>query len=333
MLAERQQRAERLDHGVARIRRRLAVVVDQRARLERDRPCCRRRGSCPARSCWSRSRGRSARSPGRGMPTQNGLVPMRASRPPNGATIGRDSTLTKWIDTRPCVDALLGPVADPAEVVRMGQADDADAVLPWRALDAELHRLVADHLAVALAAVEREQRAAVLARIGDVGVDARGRLRARRRRSAAPCRRRASRGRAGWPRPGWRRPAPPRRRTSRRRATMARTAAVRASARKVKVSVMAMDSRRAGRRSRTSLAGGFGEGGTVAVAGALRLVADPMRHSLRIEPLAALLAGLIVAAALPAARGRAEAASGQILQQRTADGRIAPHRPPVVRPR
>ena len=35
---------------------------------------------------------------------------------------------------------------------------------------AELHRLVADHLAVALAAVERQQRAAVLAD-GDVGVD------------------------------------------------------------------------------------------------------------------------------------------------------------------
>ena len=95
--------------------------------------------------------------PGRGMPTQNGLVPMRASRPPNGATIGRDRTLTKWIDTSPAVDALLGPVADPAEVVRMRQADDADAVL-LRPLDAERHRLGADHLAVALAAVERQQR-------------------------------------------------------------------------------------------------------------------------------------------------------------------------------
>ena len=46
------------------------------------------------------------------------------------------------------------------EMVRMGQADDADAVL-LRPLDAERHRLGADDLAVALVAVEREQRAAV----------------------------------------------------------------------------------------------------------------------------------------------------------------------------
>jgi hypothetical protein len=42
----------------------------------------------------------------------------------------------------------------------MGEADDADTV-PARALDAELHRLVADHLAVALDAVEAQGRAAV----------------------------------------------------------------------------------------------------------------------------------------------------------------------------
>ena len=42
----------------------------------------------------------------------------------------------------------------------MRQADDADAVR-LRPLDAERHRLGADHLAVALAAVERQQRAAV----------------------------------------------------------------------------------------------------------------------------------------------------------------------------
>ena len=39
VLAERQQRAERLDHGVARVRRRLAAVVDDRARLDARRPC------------------------------------------------------------------------------------------------------------------------------------------------------------------------------------------------------------------------------------------------------------------------------------------------------
>ena len=44
-----------------------------------------------------------------------------------------------------------------------------------------------------------------------------------------------------------------------------------------------------------------------------------MRHSFRIEPLAALLAGLIVASALPAAAAEPK---GQIYQQRAADGRI-----------
>jgi hypothetical protein len=44
-----------------------------------------------------------------------------------------------------------------------------------------------------------------------------------------------------------------------------------------------------------------------------------MRHPLRIEPIAALLAGLIVASALPAAAAEPK---GQIYQQRAADGRI-----------
>src|SRR6185295_16401907 len=49
------------------------------------------------------ARSRMIRSaPARGTPTQKGLVPIRASRPPNGATIGREITLTKGIDTRPC---------------------------------------------------------------------------------------------------------------------------------------------------------------------------------------------------------------------------------------
>ena len=51
--------------------------------------------------------------------------------------------------------------------------------------------------------------------------------------------------------------------------------------------------------------------------GALRLVANPMRHSFRFELLAAMLAGLIVA--LPAAAAEQK---GQIYQQRAADGRI-----------
>ena len=54
------------------------------------------------------------------------------------------------------------------------------------------------------------------------------------------------------------------------------------------------------------------------MAGALRLVANPMRTSFRIEPLAALLAGLVMVSA-PAAAAETK---GQIYQQRAADGRI-----------
>src|SRR5262245_10466892 len=46
-----------------------------------------------------------------------------------------------------------------------------------------------------------------------------------------------------------------------------------------------------------------------------------MRQSHRIEPLAALLTGLIVATALPAAAAE-QKGQGQIYQQRAADGRI-----------
>src|SRR5262249_39433029 len=49
--------------------------------------------------------------------------------------------------------ALLGPVADAPDVVRVGEADDADAVL-FRPLDAEIHRLLGDHLAVAGTAID-----------------------------------------------------------------------------------------------------------------------------------------------------------------------------------
>ncbi|CKU21447.1 Uncharacterised protein [Mycobacterium tuberculosis] len=37
---------------------------------------------------------------------QHGLVPKRPSPPPQGATTGRDSTLTKCIDTNPCAVAI-----------------------------------------------------------------------------------------------------------------------------------------------------------------------------------------------------------------------------------
>ena len=47
----------------------------------------------------------------------------------------------------------LGPMADPPDVMRIGEADNADAVL-FRPLDAEIHRLLGNHLAVARAAVD-----------------------------------------------------------------------------------------------------------------------------------------------------------------------------------
>ena len=43
----------------------------------------------------------SGGSPLRGMPTQNGFVPTRARTPPNGATIGSLTTLTKCTEARP----------------------------------------------------------------------------------------------------------------------------------------------------------------------------------------------------------------------------------------
>ena len=54
----------------------------------------------------------------------------------------------------------LGPGADAAQVVRVRERDDAAAVR-LRSRDAEFHRLVADHLAEAGVAVEREQGGAV----------------------------------------------------------------------------------------------------------------------------------------------------------------------------
>ena len=56
--------------------------------------------------------------------------------------------------------ALLGPMADAADMMRIGEADDADAVL-LRALDADIHRLLGDDLAVAGAAVDHDHRAIV----------------------------------------------------------------------------------------------------------------------------------------------------------------------------
>ena len=60
----------------------------------------------------------------------------------------------------PRLEALLGPVPDAAEVVRVAERDDAGAVLA-RTLDAERHRLAPDHLPVAGPAVEPQHRPGV----------------------------------------------------------------------------------------------------------------------------------------------------------------------------
>ncbi len=55
---------------------------------------------------------------------------------------------------------LFSPCADAAQMMRIAERDDAAAVLQ-RARDPELHRLAADDLAKARAAVEPQQRASI----------------------------------------------------------------------------------------------------------------------------------------------------------------------------
>src|SRR5258708_12310391 len=62
--------------------------------------------------------------------------------------------------------ALLRPVADATDMMGVDEAHDADAVLP-RPLDADVHRFLGHHLAIAVAAVDHDHRAVVL---GDRGV-------------------------------------------------------------------------------------------------------------------------------------------------------------------
>ena len=57
-------------------------------------------------------------------------------------------------------DRLLRPVTDAAEMMRIAQSDNHDAVLP-RPLDGELHGLIGDRLAHAAIAVDNEQRISV----------------------------------------------------------------------------------------------------------------------------------------------------------------------------
>ena len=54
----------------------------------------------------------------------------------------------------------LGPLADATEMMRIAERHDARSEA-LGTLDRHLHRLAADHLAVALAAVNREQRSSI----------------------------------------------------------------------------------------------------------------------------------------------------------------------------
>jgi hypothetical protein len=56
--------------------------------------------------------------------------------------------------------ALLGPVANATDVMGVLEADDCNAVL-LGPLDADIHRFLGDHLAVARAAVDHDHRAIV----------------------------------------------------------------------------------------------------------------------------------------------------------------------------
>ena len=85
----------------------------------------------------------------------------RGSAPPNGATSDLwPCTFTQCVLDHAGARALLGPMADAADMMRVGEADDADAVL-LRPLDADIHRLLGDDLAVARAAVDHDHRAII----------------------------------------------------------------------------------------------------------------------------------------------------------------------------
>ena len=81
-----------------------------------------------------------------------------------GAAVRRDDAARDHVDEVQRHQAsghrLLGPGADAAQVVRVAQCHHAAAV-PAGALDAQRHRLAADHLAEAGLAIEPQQRAGV----------------------------------------------------------------------------------------------------------------------------------------------------------------------------
>ena len=92
---------------------------------------------------------------------QTGLVKKRPSRPRNGATGGGpEATLTKCSATMPARGGNLAIGADPADVVRVAQAVDGDAML-FRGIDGPFDRLAGDHLAVAGMRVPDRDRAGI----------------------------------------------------------------------------------------------------------------------------------------------------------------------------
>ena len=159
VLAERQDRAVRRDHGEARVGRRVALVVDDRAGRER-LALVVRDSRLALRDAARREVEQERRLAGaRDADAHRVRAEARVAPAPGGDDRARDDVHEVQAD-EPRAHALLGPVADPAEVMRVPEGDDARAVLA-RALDAERHRLEADHLPVALAAVEPQHDAGV----------------------------------------------------------------------------------------------------------------------------------------------------------------------------
>src|SRR3954468_19709088 len=159
VLAERQDGAVRRDHGVARVGGRLALIVDDGAGLELDALVVGDAGLAlrdPAGGEVEHdgvlARARDADAERIGAVAPIAAAPRRHDRARDHVDeVNRDQSV---------VDALLGPVADAADVVRVRQADETHAVA-LGPLGSQLHRFMADDLAVAGEAVEGEQRTGV----------------------------------------------------------------------------------------------------------------------------------------------------------------------------